>query len=70
MASVYLTVERMPQLLTVDQAADRLGTSPRFVRRLIAERRIAFTRIGRHIRFDGRDIEAFVSAGRVEPRRR
>lgn len=40
------------QLLTVDQAADRLGTSPRFIRRLITERRIAFTRIGRHIRLD------------------
>jgi hypothetical protein len=28
-------------LLTVDQAAERPGTSVRFVRRLIAERRIA-----------------------------
>jgi excisionase family DNA binding protein len=29
-------------LLTVEQAAERLGTKPRFVRRLIAERRIEF----------------------------
>ena len=29
-------------LLTVDQAAERLGTTPRFVRRLIAEKRIAY----------------------------
>jgi hypothetical protein len=28
-------------LLSVEQAAERLGTSERFVRRLIAERRIA-----------------------------
>jgi excisionase family DNA binding protein len=30
------------KLLTVEEAADRLGTSVRFVRRLIAERRIAY----------------------------
>lgn len=54
-------------LLSVDEAAERLGTSPRFIRRLIAERRIAFTKIGRHVRLDTVDIEAFVAAGRVEP---
>ena len=31
-----------PVLLTVEQVAERLGTKPRFVRRLIAERRIEF----------------------------
>jgi excisionase family DNA binding protein len=38
------------KLLTVDEAAECLGTSPRFVGRLIAERRIAFTRLGRKVR--------------------
>lgn len=65
-----VTVVGVAQLMTVDQAADRLGTSPRFIRRLITERRIAFTRIGRHIRFEHRDLEAYVAAGRVEPRGR
>jgi excisionase family DNA binding protein len=55
-------------LLGVEEAADRLGTSPRFIRRLIAERRIAFTKIGRHVRIDTDDIDAFIAAGRVEPR--
>jgi excisionase family DNA binding protein len=54
-------------LLNVDQAAERLGTSPRFIRRLIAERRIAFTKLGRHVRIDSADIDAFIAAGRVEP---
>jgi excisionase family DNA binding protein len=54
-------------LLSVEEAADRLGTSPRFIRRLIAERRIAFTKIGRHVRIDTDDIDAFIAAGRVEP---
>jgi excisionase family DNA binding protein len=36
------------------------------VRRLIAERRIAYTKLGRHVRIDPDDLDAFVSAGRVE----
>ena len=43
-------------LLTVDQAAERLGTSPRFIRRLVAERRIAFTKRGKHVRIDTADL--------------
>ena len=53
-------------LLTVDQAAERFGTSTRFVRRLVAERRIPFTKLGRHVRLDTADIDAFIAAGRVE----
>jgi excisionase family DNA binding protein len=56
----------MDRLLTVEEAADRLGTSVRFVRRLIAERRIAYIRIGRHIRIAEADLASFVAAGRVE----
>ena len=37
-------------LLTVDQVAERLGTPTRFVRRLIAQRRIGFCRVGRYVR--------------------
>jgi len=55
---------QMP-LLNVDQAADRLGTSTRFIRRLIAERRISFVKLGKHVRIDSDDLDAFVEAGRV-----
>jgi excisionase family DNA binding protein len=58
----------MDGLLTVEEAADRLGTSARFVRRLIAERRIAYVKVGRHVRLDPTDVEAFIAAGRVEVR--
>jgi excisionase family DNA binding protein len=54
--------------LTVDEAAERLGTSTRFIRRLIAERRIAYTKLGRHVRIAARDLDAFVASRRVEPR--
>lgn len=55
------------QYLNVEQAADYLNTSVRFVRRLIAERRIAFHKVGVHVRLAVVDLEAFVQAGRVEP---
>jgi excisionase family DNA binding protein len=53
-------------LLNVEQAAERLGTSTRFIRRLIAERRIPFTKLGKHVRIDAADLDAFIAAGRVE----
>lgn len=53
--------------LTVAGAAAYLNTSVRFVRRLIAERRIAFHKVGSHVRIAVVDLEAFVQAGRVEP---
>jgi excisionase family DNA binding protein len=56
----------MSKLLTVAEAADQLGTSVRFVRRLIAERRIAYVRVGRHVRIAEADLASFVAAGRVE----
>ena len=58
----------MDTLLSVEQAAERLGTSVRFVRRLIAERRIAYVKVGRHVRLDPTDVEAFIAASRVEIR--
>ena len=53
-------------LLTVDQAAERLGTTPRFIRRLRTERRIAVIKLGKHIRIDSNDLDAYISASRQE----
>jgi excisionase family DNA binding protein len=55
------------QLHTVEEAAQRLNTTPRFIRRLIAERRIAFTKVGRHVRIESDVLDAFIAAGRVDP---
>jgi excisionase family DNA binding protein len=54
-------------LLTIPEAASRLGTTQRFVRRLIAERRIGYVKIGRFVRFTVADIDDFIAAGRVLP---
>jgi excisionase family DNA binding protein len=60
-----MTASSCEQLLTVDAAADRLSTSPRFIRRLIAERRIEFVKVGRHVRVSESALAAFVEAGRT-----
>lgn len=57
----------MESLLTVDQAAAVLGTTARFPRRLIAERRIRFVRVGRHVRIPASALQELVDAGTVLP---
>lgn len=60
-------MERRTQPLTVAEAADRMNVPERFIRRLIDERRIAFHRVGRHVRLKQADLDAFFEAGRIEP---
>jgi excisionase family DNA binding protein len=62
-----MTARACEQLLTVDAAAERLSTSPRFIRRLIAERRIEFVKIGRHVRISESALSRFINAGRTAP---
>ncbi len=57
----------MDELLTVEEAAAVLRTSVRFPRRLIAERRIRFVRVGRHVRIPASVLAEFIAAGTVEP---
>jgi excisionase family DNA binding protein len=52
-------------LLCIDEAAERLNVGPRYIRRLIAERRIEFVKLGKHIRIPEAAIDAFISAGTV-----
>jgi len=54
------------KLLTVEEATHRLGTSVRFVRRLVLERRIAYVKVGRHVRIAETDLAGFAAAGRIE----
>ena len=57
----------MEKYLSVLETAAYLNTSERFVRRLVAERRIAFHHVGRHVRFALSDLDGWLAAGRVEP---
>jgi excisionase family DNA binding protein len=65
------------RLLTVPEVAKILRTSERFPRRLIAERRIEFVRVGRHVRISEAALAKFIQSGVVKemtpggyPRRR
>jgi excisionase family DNA binding protein len=56
-----------PVLMDVEEAAKRLGTKPRFIRRLIAERRIEYHKVGRHVRISEAALADFIEAGKVAP---
>jgi excisionase family DNA binding protein len=58
---------QVERLLTVAQVAELLGTTERFPRRLIAERRIRFVHVGRHVRIPESALAEFIAAGLVEP---
>lgn len=57
----------MTQMLTVEEAAERLGTTVRFPRRLIAERRIRFVKFGRHVRIPLDALEEYIASSTIEP---
>jgi excisionase family DNA binding protein len=52
-------------LLTPSQAGDYLCTGERFIRRLIAERRIDYVKLGKHVRVQRSVLDAFIWSGRV-----
>ncbi|MFH9977816.1 excisionase family DNA-binding protein [Streptomyces sp. NPDC017179] len=56
--------------LSVDQVAEILGTTIRFPRRLIEERRITYVKVGRHVRIPESAVREFISANTVAPCRR
>ena len=55
------------RLLKPEEAAERLNVSLRFIRRLCHERRLPYTKIGKFVRFDADELEAWITAQRVEP---
>jgi excisionase family DNA binding protein len=55
----------LPNLLDIDQLARHLGTSHRHIRRLIAEKRIPYVKVGRLIRFDPAEIGTWLNESRV-----
>jgi excisionase family DNA binding protein len=55
------------ELMTFEEAAQRMKISVRHVRRLVAERRIAYVPVGRCVRLAPADIAAYIASVRVEP---
>jgi excisionase family DNA binding protein len=44
------------RLLTIEEAAEQLGVTPRMIRRLTASRRLPFVKVGRLVRIRDTDI--------------
>ncbi|TXS57789.1 excisionase family DNA-binding protein [Streptomyces sp. t39] len=53
--------------LSVRQFAELLGTTERFPRRLVAERRIRYVKFGTHVRFPESVVREYIEANTVEP---
>ncbi len=56
----------LPVLLDVAGVAAHLGVTERYVRRLVAARRIPFIKWGHYVRFDPVEVEAWLDNARVE----
>ncbi len=66
--SVHITNTR-DALLDVDGVAQALGVTNRHVRRLVAERRIPFFKVGKFVRFDPGELDVWLDQQPVEMRR-
>jgi excisionase family DNA binding protein len=53
------TLHRRP--MNVTEAAEYLGVRPRFIRRLVDERRIDFYKVGRFVRLDPLVLDQFLA---------
>jgi len=62
------TPDRLP-LIDLQAVAARLGVNDRYVRRLVAEDGIAFYKVGRLLRFDPTEVEAWLVRSRRGVRR-
>jgi len=56
----------MENMLTMEEVAARLNTTPRHVRRLVSQHRIAYHKLGRYVRFHSADVDEYIAANRVE----
>lgn len=63
MADIF---EENRSLLTIGEVSERLGVNTRHVRRLVAERRIPYTKWGKLLRFDSAAIEQWIESCSVE----
>lgn len=50
----------------VKEAASYMSVTERFIRRLVLEGRIRYYKLGKFVRFEQADLDAFIDAGRVD----
>jgi excisionase family DNA binding protein len=59
----------LPHLLSIDELAEHLGVTVRHIRRLIAEHRVPYLKVGRLVRFDPGDVTKWLADARVDKHR-
>ncbi|MDO9485394.1 MAG: helix-turn-helix domain-containing protein [Actinomycetota bacterium] len=59
-----MSISNVPRshLLTIEQAADELGVTPRMIRRLTASRQLPYVKVGRLVRIRQADVSDRVDA--------
>jgi excisionase family DNA binding protein len=62
--------EPPPQLMNINEVANRLGVTVRHVRRLVIERRIPYLKWGHLLRFDPADLDDWLEKARVHAQTR
>jgi excisionase family DNA binding protein len=55
---------QFPELVDIETVAKLLGVGERYVRRMVAERRVPTVKIGHYVRFDLADIRKWVDQQR------
>lgn len=58
------TESRLSRLLTIEQTAELLNVSIRNVREQIYRRRLSIVKVGRLVRIEQSELEAFIERGR------
>ncbi|MGD0749201.1 MAG: excisionase family DNA-binding protein [Acidimicrobiales bacterium] len=53
--------------LNIEEAAQRLGVTVRYMRRMVDEKRIRYLKVGRLVRFRGPDLDTYLRQAEVEP---
>jgi excisionase family DNA binding protein len=54
----------VPELIDIETLANRLGDSEHHLRRLVAEKRIPYLKVGHFVRFDPAEIAAWLDNAR------
>jgi excisionase family DNA binding protein len=57
----------LEDLLTGEDVAELLKVTPRFVRRLVSQRRIEYVKVGRLVRFAPEAVAAYIERNKVVP---
>ena len=62
---MIVTKNSVGGLLDIKGIADRLGVSVRYIRRLVAERRIAYIKVGHLVRFEPEEVDRWIEENRI-----